>query len=199
MAEEQGDRLPTEEVLSNCILLIVAGHETTTRLIANGLHLLPQHPAQMTLLRRRPELMPNAIEEMLRFEGPIQAMLRFVSEDMTFHGKKLKRNQLVLAVIAGANRDPRAFEKPETFDITREDNPHEGFGYGIHLCLGLTLARLEARIALTRLLKFFPEMELARSIVWTGPSITRGMDQLYVRVQATTAGPIIDLYVYVLP
>ena len=181
-AEEEGDRLTTEEMLSTCILLIIAGHETTTRLIANGLYLLLQHPEQMQRLRNEPELMENAIEEMLRFEPPVQEMPRFVREDFTFHGKKLKRNQLVLAVIASANRDPRVFDDGHRFDITRSGPPHVGFGYGIHLCLGIALARLEARIALTRLLDYFSQMTLQQPVQWSNLALVRGMDTLHLEV-----------------
>ncbi len=169
-------------MLSTCILLIIAGHETTTRLIANGLYLLLQHPEQMQRLRNEPELMENAIEEMLRFEPPVQEMPRFVREDFTFHGKKLKRNQLVLAVIASANRDPRVFDDGHRFDITRSGPPHVGFGYGIHLCLGIALARLEARIALTRLLDYFSQMTLQQPVQWSNLALVRGMDTLHLEV-----------------
>ena len=181
-AGEEGDRLTTEEMLSTCVLLIVAEHKTTTRLITNGLTLLLKHPEQMQTLRDTPELLERAIEEMLRVEPPVQAMPRFIREDFTFHGKKLKRNQLALAIIGAANRDPRTFDDPDRFDITRDAPPHVGFGYGIHLCLGIALARLEARVAFRLLLDYFPRMTLAEPVEWTGPSLVRGVDHLHISV-----------------
>ena len=180
-AEEEGDRLTTEELYSTCVLLLVAGHETTTRLIGNGLYLLLKHPEQMEKLRLNPELAENAIEEMLRYEPPVQLMPRFALEDTEFFGKKIKKNQLIVPMIASANRDPTANENPDVFDITRKDIKHVSFGHGIHLCLGLNLARLEGRIAINKLLERFPDMSMAdQEIVWTPVPLVRGMDNLVI-------------------
>jgi cytochrome P450 len=180
-AEEEGDRLSAEEMYSTCVLLLSAGHETTTRLIGNGLYLLLQHPDQLALLQQDRSLMDNAIEEMLRFEPPVQFMPRFATEDMEFFGKKLKKDQLVIALIASANRDEAANADPDVFDITRESIRHIAFGHGIHMCLGLALARLEARVALNAVLDRFPNMRLAQQeIVWTANPFVRGVEQLIV-------------------
>jgi cytochrome P450 len=150
-------------------------------LIGNGLYLVLQHPRQLALLQQDRSLMDNAIEEMLRFEPPVQFMPRFATEDMEFFGKKLKKDQLVIALIASANRDEAANANPDEFDITRESIQHISFGHGIHLCLGLALARLEARVALNAVLDRFPHMRLAeQEIVWTTNPFVRGVEQLIV-------------------
>jgi cytochrome P450 len=183
-AEAEGDRLSPEEMYSTCVLLLVAGHETTTRLISNGMYTLLQHPAQLELLRRDPSLIPNAIEEMLRYEPPVQLLARFARSDMEFFGKKIKKNQMILPIIGSANRDPRANENPDVFDVTRKNIKHVSFGHGIHLCLGLNLARLEAKVAINALLKRFPAMTLAdQEIVWTNIPLVRGMEHLLLDVE----------------
>ncbi|MFT5014752.1 MAG: cytochrome P450 [Dinoroseobacter sp.] len=180
-AEEEGDRLSAEEVYSTAILLLIAGHETTTRLISNGIYTLLQHPEQLALLRDNPDLAENAIEEMLRFEPPIQFVVRFAREDLTFHGKKIKKNQLVAPIILSANRDPAANDNPDVFDIERDNIKHVSFGYGIHLCLGMTLARLEGRIAINKLLQRFPDMTLAdQPLEWSSLMLIRGLENLII-------------------
>lgn len=182
-AEEEGDRLTAEEMYSTCVLMLVAGHETTTRLISNGVHLLLQNPDQLELLKKDPELAQNAVEEMLRYEPPVQLMPRYALDDVEFFGKKIKKNQLIAPIIASANRDPAANPNPDVFDITRKDIKHVSFGYGIHLCLGLNLARLEARIAFNLLLQRFPNITLAeQELVWTPIPLIRGMDNLIVNM-----------------
>jgi cytochrome P450 len=180
--EEVGDRLTVEEVYSTCVLLLTAGHETTTRLISNGLYLLLTHPQQMALLQKDRSLLPNAIEEMLRYEPPVQFMPRFATQDIEFNGKQIKKNQLLLVMIASANRDANANTDPDRFDVTRKNIQHVSFGYGIHLCLGLTLARLEARIAFEVLLDRFPQLALAeQDIQWTSSNpFVRGIERLMV-------------------
>jgi pimeloyl-[acyl-carrier protein] synthase len=180
-AEEEGDRLTGEELYSICLLMLIAGHETTTRLISNGLHTLLRNRDQFDLLKKDLQLMPNAVEEILRYEPPVQLMPRYVLEDMEFHGVNLKKNQLIVPVIASANRDPSANDNPDVFDISRQDIKHISFGYGPHLCLGLNLARLEAKVAFTRLLERFPDMTLAeQELVWTPVPLVRGMENLIV-------------------
>jgi cytochrome P450 len=186
--EEEGDRLSAVEMYSTCVLLLVAGHETTTRLISNGMYTLLAHPEQLELLKRDPSLMPNAIEEMLRYEPPVQFMARFAQTDMEFFGKKIRKNQMILPIIGSANRDPKANENPDVFDVTRENIRHISFGHGIHLCLGLNLARLEAKVAINALLKHFPEMTLAdQEIVWTNIPLVRGMENLLIDVEERNA------------
>jgi len=180
-AEEEGDKLSGNELYNTCVLLLVAGHETTTRLIGNELFLLMQHPEQLEQLRNNPGLIPQAIEEMLRFEPPVQATRRFVLEDMDFHGSALKKGQLVFVSIPGANRDPRINESPEEFQIDRENPKQVSFGYGIHLCIGASLARMEARIAFEEILARYDHLELAETPVWGNNPFFRGVDALKLR------------------
>jgi pimeloyl-[acyl-carrier protein] synthase len=181
-AEEEGDRLTAGEMYSTCVLLLLAGHETTTRLIGNGMHALLQHPDQFTQMQQDPSLTPNAVEEMLRYEPPVQMMARFAKEDIDFHGAAIKKDQLVMLVIASANRDATQNSDPDTFDIHRENPSHVSFGYGIHLCLGLALARLEAQVAIDALLERYPNMTLAEQDVdWQTGSLVRGMEHLFVQ------------------
>lgn len=187
-AEEEGDKLNAQELYNTCLLLLVAGHETTTRLIGNGLYLLLRWPDQLRRLKESPELMTNAVEEMLRFEPPVQATQRFVLEDMAFHGKQLKRGDMVFVGIAAANRDPNANDRPDVFDITRDRVNQVSFGYGIHLCLGASLARLEAKVALSTLIERFPDMTLANDDVrWGMNPFFRGFDHLEIVGHRTEA------------
>jgi len=187
-AEEEGDRLTAEEMYSTCILLLLAGHETTTRLIGNGIYSLLQHPDQLALLKNDHSLIPNAVEEMLRYEPPVQLMPRFAKEDIDFYGAKIKKDQLALLVIASANRDDQANSDPDKFDVTRENPTHVSFGHGIHLCLGLALARLEARIAIEMLITEFPDLGLANQEVdWEPGGLVRGMAHLYLEKQPTAS------------
>jgi hypothetical protein len=182
-AEEQGDKLNAQELYNTCLLLLVAGHETTTRLIGNGLYLLLKSPKQFEQLKQSPELIPNAVEEMLRFEPPVQLTQRFALEDMEFHGKQLKSGDIVFVGIAGGNRDPKANDHPDEFDINREKVNQVSFGYGIHLCIGASLARLEAKVAFTSLLKRFPEMRLADDKApWGQNPFFRGFDHLTIAI-----------------
>lgn len=180
VAEDEGDRLTADEMLSTFVLLLIAGHETTTRLIGTGTWLLLKHPDQLELLRNDPGLIPNAIEEMLRYEPPVQAIPRFVAEDMEFAGRKLKKNQVIMPSIASANRDPDANPDPEKFDVQREEIRHVSFGHGPHLCLGMTLARLEAKVAFRMLLDQFPAMTLANEDVGFSTALTRGLSRLVI-------------------
>jgi len=180
-AEEAGDSLTETELYNTCLLLLVAGHETTTRLIGNGLYLLLLAPDQMALLRDDASRIPDAVEEMLRYEPPVQATRRFATEDLEFHGTQFKRGDLLFLSIAGANRDPRVNEKPDSFDITREGTKQISFGYGIHLCLGASLARLEARVAFEELLGHYPDLALVDDQPrWGDNAFFRGLETLNV-------------------
>lgn len=160
-AEEGGDRLSADEVYANTNLLLTAGHETTTNLIGNGTLALLQHPDQLEKLKADPALLPGAVEEFLRFNGPVQFTHRLAKEDVELGGKTIRQGQFVYAMLAAANRDPARFPDPDRLDITRTDHHHLAFGQGWHFCLGAPLARLEAQIAFTTLLKRFPKMRLA--------------------------------------
>lgn len=160
-AYDEGDKLSENELLSTIWLLITAGHETTVNLIANGVLALLRHPEQMCLLRSDPALLPSAVEELLRYAGPILITNRLAGEDITMHGKEIRKGEIILISLAGANVDPHHFSNPESMDITRKENEHLAFGKGIHLCLGAPLARLEGQIAFGTLLRRLPELRLA--------------------------------------
>src|SRR5204862_1257589 len=151
-AEVDGERLSADEVLGFVQLLLVGGQETTVNLINNAILCFIEHPDQLARLRAKPELLPSAIEEVLRFRSPLQWMPRATRRDVEMHGGVIPAGKLVLPMIGSANRDPKQFPDAGRFDITRDPNPHIAFGHGIHACLGAPLARLEARIALTDLL-----------------------------------------------
>lgn len=160
-AEVDGERLADEEIVGFCVLLLVAGNETTTNLISNSTVLLAAHPDQRAQLAGDPALLPGAIEEFLRYESPVQALARTLTRDVTLHGQRMEEGRKVVMVFGAANRDPREFTDPDRLDVTRGANRHLGFGHGIHFCLGASLARLEARVAFEELLARFPFYELA--------------------------------------
>ncbi|WP_010278261.1 cytochrome P450 [Paenibacillus senegalensis] len=184
-AEEDGQKLTQEEIIASCVLLLVAGHETTVNLIANGVHLLLTHPDQLALLKQKPELLPGAVEEILRFESPVQMTSRLCSEDLTIGGKTLLRGQEVLTSLGGANRDPEIFEQPERFDIARKRNPHLAFAAGIHYCLGAALARAEGQVAIHALLQRFPGLSLTDAKPeWHPLVVFRSLQSLNVRLSS---------------
>jgi cytochrome P450 len=160
-AEEEGHRLTLDELLANTILLLLAGNETTTNLLGNGLVALLQHGEQLRRLRDDPTLIPTAVEEFLRYDSPVQFQGRIAPEDMECGGKQIHRGDLVLPVLAAANRDPSHFPDPDRLDVTREPNHHLAFGHGHHYCAGAPLARLEGRIAFTIMLTECQTLELA--------------------------------------
>ena len=153
-AEEDGQALTEVELLHNAAFLLNAGHETTSNLIGSGMDALFRHPDQLELLRERPDLVPSAVEEMLRFDSPNQIGGRLALEDVTLRDTTVPANTFVWVSNGAANRDAAAWQEPDRFDITRNPNPHLAFGHGPHLCLGAALARLEARVALQRLVRF---------------------------------------------
>lgn len=180
-AEERGDALSEQEILSTCLMLLFAGHETTTNLLANALLGLLQHPAQLELLRREPNVLTPAIEEFLRYDGPAKAMWRIAKEDVELGGKMIPKGGRVLLVIAAAHRDPERFDAPDTFDLRREKNPHLGFGFGAHYCLGAPLARLETELAFTEILARYPRISLAESALeWHPTVLTRSLKTLRI-------------------
>ena len=182
-AEEEGDVLSAEEIYSTCSLLLTAGHETTTRLISNGLYALLTHPSEYEKLCADPSLIPGAIEEMLRFDPPVQWMPRTAVEDFEFFGKQIRKNQLLTVSIAAANRDPAANDQPDQFNVSREAPNHVSFGHGIHLCLGMTLARLEAKVAFETILERYPKMSVTdQPPQWQVNNLVRGLESLQVQL-----------------
>ncbi|MCP4904009.1 MAG: cytochrome P450 [bacterium] len=165
-AEIDNEGLLDDEILGFCYQLIVAGNDSTTSLIGNGAVLLANHPDQRKRLVEDPAKIPNAVEEMLRFESPAQALPRQSRRPYSLHGKTIPADQRVLLVWAAANRDDREFEEPERFDITRSITRHIAFGHGVHFCLGASLARLEARIAFETLLERHPNYRLIEEPGW---------------------------------
>jgi cytochrome P450 len=159
LGESDGARLTEKELYHNCIFLLNAGHETTTNLVGNGMWLLLNHPEQMQRLRREPALIASAIEEMLRYEGPIQLNNRRLVAPMVLGGKELPEGTFITIAIGAANRDPSQFAEPERFDVARNPNRHVAFGQGAHACAGMNVARMEARIAFTRLFSRFTGIE----------------------------------------
>jgi cytochrome P450 len=146
-AEEQGDALSENEILSNCVLILAAGHGTTTHLIGNGLLALLRNPEQMELLRTDPALLPGAVNELLRYDSPVQITSRTAKEDLYLQGVEIKAGQRVVFSLGAANHDPAQFANPDILDIRRSENRLMSFGQGIHFCLGAQLARVEAEIA----------------------------------------------------
>lgn len=159
-AEWKGDRLTDEEIIVHCANLLFAGHETTTNLLANGLHLLLTHRDQWDRLCQNASLIPSAVEEIVRLEGSIKSMMRYALEDVEIKGKTIRKGDLVLLVIAAANRDDAKFAEPARTDVGRRPNSHLGFGQGIHICLGAPLARVEAHETYLALTQRFPGTRL---------------------------------------
>ncbi len=159
-AEEAGDKLSEEELLANLALLLIAGHETTTNLLGNGLLALLQNPDQFQRLKTNPSLVESAVEEMLRYHGSVQFIQRVARDDVAIRGRTIRKGQLVFLCLAAAAHDPDQFPAPERFDITRKDNKHATFGGGPHFCLGAPLARLESRIAFATLVRRCPNLRL---------------------------------------
>ena len=160
-AGEEGDRLDGQEMLALLRQLLVAGNQTSANLIGNGVLALLKHPDQLQRLRDDPSLVPRAIEELLRYDSPVQVVLRRVLEDCDVNGLPLKRGDDIVLMIGAANRDPDRFDRPDILDLGRDDGGHLSFGYGIHACIGATLARLEGRIAIEVLLERFSSIRLA--------------------------------------
>ena len=187
-AESDGDRLSPDELVATTTALLIAGHETAVNLISSGALTLLQHPDQRDLLVERPELAASAVEELLRFSAPVEsATERFAVEDMEFCGARIARGDIVLAVLASANRDAEIFDDPDRFDITRSPNPHVAFGSGAHYCMGAPFAQMQAEIAFVELFKRFPRMSLAAPsdrLPWKQMPILRGLERLPVRVSA---------------
>jgi cytochrome P450 len=178
------EQMSQEELIANLILLFIAGHETTTNLLGNGLLALLRHPDQLQRLRDEPDLMETAVEELLRYDGPANVNGRAVHEDIEVGGKTIAKGSLVLCMLGAANRDPQVFNNPNDLDIGRKPNPHVTFGGGIHYCLGAPLARLEAQIALDRILHHWPVIALEESgVQWHNFVNLRGLEKLPIHIQ----------------
>jgi cytochrome P450 len=179
---DQGDVLTEAELLATCVLLLVAGHETTVSLIGNGALALLRHPDQLAWFRARPEAAASAVEELLRYDPPVQLTARSALADVALAGQRIERGELILMLIGGANRDPAVFPDPDRLDLTRRAERHLAFGLGIHYCLGAPLARLEGQIALTKL--FQREVRPIGEVAYRDNLVLRGLAALPVRVGA---------------
>jgi len=181
-ARDADDALSEDEVISTGVLLLFAGHETTTNLIGNGLLALLRHPEQRSLLAADPALVGSAVEELLRFDGPAKTVARVMAEDVELHGNTLRRGDRVFLSPSSANRDPAVFEDPDHLDITRRQGRQLGFGVGMHYCLGAPLARLEAAVAIPRALDRLPGLRPADDeLSWHPVLLSRGMLSFPVR------------------
>ena len=180
-AEEAGDRLSEEELYATCALLLVAGHETTINLIGNGTLALLQNPEAWQQLQANPTLIKTAVEELLRYDSPVQMTSRMALEDMEIRGQTVRRGQQVAFLLGAANHDPERFAQPGTLDLSRDPNPHLAFGNGIHYCLGAPLARLEGQIAISTLLRRLPHLRLAaEASTYRDNYVLRGLESLKV-------------------
>jgi cytochrome P450 len=181
-AETEGDRLGADEVMAMAFLLLVAGHETTVNLIGNGILALLENPEELARLRQDPGLTASAVEEILRYSGPLLISTeRYAREDFEFGGASFRKGDLVYVSLAAANRDPAAFSNPDRFNVARSPNRHLAFGDGRHFCLGSALARMEAQIAVEAFVARFREIRVADDLVhlrWKGGATLRGLERL---------------------
>lgn len=183
-AADQGEHLSSEELVSSTLLLLIAGHETTTNLIANGVLLLLQHPDQLEKLRKDPSLVENAADEILRYDSSVQMVNRVAMEDIEIGGKQIGRGQMVTLVLGAANRDPDQFKDPDRFDVSRPEIRYTSLGMGMHYCLGAPLVKLEVPIALGTLLRRFPSVRLASDdVAWRETPSYRGPKALHVHLR----------------
>lgn len=181
--EEDGQVLTEEELYAQCVLLLFGGHETTRNLIGNGLYTLLKHPEEMADLRRNPEIIRTAVEELLRYESPVQYVSRVAKEELEIAGLRVPAGDSVVFLLPAANRDPRKFEHPDRLSLRRLRNDHLAFGAGAHFCIGSQLARLEGQVAILKLLQKFPAMRLAADPPeWVPNFNIRGLKSLMVEV-----------------
>jgi cytochrome P450 len=179
---EQGERLTEDELIGTCVLLLNAGHEATVNVTGNGWWSLFRNPSELARLRADHTLVPAAVEELMRYDTPLQMFERWVLEDFEIHGVRVPRGAELGLLFGSANHDPSVFGKPDHLDLSREPNPHISFGAGIHFCLGAPLARLELRTSFTTILDRLPSMELLGEPAWKEAYIIRGLKELRVRV-----------------
>jgi cytochrome P450 len=179
--EEEGEVLTEEELYAQCIALLFAGHETTRNLIGNGMYTLLQHPRETAELREQPEIIRSAVEELLRYESPVQFTARVLKEDIEVCGQPIRKGWTVLCMLGAANRDPKQFKDPDHLDLKRLNNQHLAFSAGLHFCIGAQLARLEGQVALLNLVQRFPRMKLnAVRPDWASTFGFRGLKSLPV-------------------
>jgi cytochrome P450 len=181
-ADVDGDRLTSEEVHGLAMILLTAGGQTTTHMIGNGMNALLDHPELLQEIRANPALIPSFVEESLRYEGPSKMMPRYTTQEVTIRGVTIPPDQIVIALLASANRDPAQFPDPDRFDITREQRGHLGFGHGIHFCSGAPLARMEGRIAFEELLRRIPSFSRNGKSEWLPYLGLRGLRQLPLKI-----------------
>jgi pimeloyl-[acyl-carrier protein] synthase len=185
-AQEERDALSDQELLSTSLLILIAGHETTTNLIGNGTFALLRHPEQLAKLQADPTLLDDAVEELLRYDSPVQGTIRVVTEDLEVGGVPLEQGCLAVCLLGAGNRDPEVYEAPDTLDVTRTGMRHLSFGFGTHFCLGAGLARLEARTAFRELVGRFPALALdidPADVTHRPNPILRGLESLPVLVR----------------
>jgi cytochrome P450 len=178
---DEGDRLTEDELVGTCVLLLNAGHEATVNVTGNGWWALFRDPSALARLRAESELVPLAIEELMRWDTPLQLFERWVLEDVEVHGVEIPRGAELGLLFGSANRDPEAFDEPDRLRLDRAPNPHLTFGAGIHFCLGAPLARLELETSFGMLLRELPDMDLAHEPAWKPNYIIRGLQELLVR------------------
>ena len=184
-AEDQGDRLSHDEMISVCTGLVLAGFETSMSLIVNGMLLLMQYPEQLQGLQEDPSTVVSAVEEILRYHTPLQFVMRQAREPISLGDRRIKRGQLLFLMLGAANRDPGEFPSPDRFDTARKPNRHLAFGHGIHFCVGAPLARLQGEIAISKIIESFPGIELdSPTIHWRKSSTHRHPTSLQVRLQS---------------
>jgi len=184
-AHDDAEAMTADELLAFVLLLLLAGNETTTNLIGNGMLALGRNPEQMDLLRQHPEMMPRAIEEILRYDGPVQSTIRFTTENVNLGGTELPANLGCFIIVAAANRDPAQFADPDRFDISREPRDHVALGEGIHFCIGAPLARMEGAIAIGAMLERFPRLRLKNpnaEVTYKGSYFLRGLNSLSMSI-----------------
>ncbi|MEX2207887.1 MAG: cytochrome P450 [Myxococcota bacterium] len=182
-AREIEDRLSDDELFGTVVLILAAGHETTTNLIGNGLYTLLRHPAELARLHARPDMIGSAVEELLRFEGPVALTSRNPNREYELDGRTIAKDDELSVVLAAANRDPAVFADPDRLDLSRGENRHLSFGFGAHFCLGAALARLEGQIALGSIVARFPAMKLVGdTVAWKPGIVLRGLVELPIRV-----------------
>tara|TARA_A100000164_G_scaffold1898_1_gene1618 strand:+ start:154 stop:1077 length:924 start_codon:yes stop_codon:yes gene_type:complete len=183
-ATVENDKFSDDELIATCMLILFAGHETTTNLISNGILTLIKNPPELKKLLKNPDLLNLTIEEIMRFDGPTNSLVRNVERDHELHNKKLKKGDRVFAMVSSANRDENIFSEPDIFKIDRSPNRHLTFGFGPHLCIGAALAREEGRIAINNFFDHYPKTKLKaeNSYEWIDAMVPRGLKKLDVKL-----------------